>query len=156
MSRPQYARLACALLPLGAPALAQNQRSRECEALQTFFDRLVSERHRQLFRGLNTVAQWEPRKRDIRASLERMLWFDLPWTPTAPPAQITHRAGFGDYLLENLVVETAPGLFLTAKLYLPRAGKPPTRWCFTSARMPARASVRVMATGLPATALPRW
>jgi hypothetical protein len=56
----------------------------------------VAERHRQLFQGLNTVAQWEPRKRDIRASLERMLCFDLPWPPTPSPAQITHRAGFGD------------------------------------------------------------
>lgn len=93
----------------------------EFEALQAHFERVVTERHRQLFEGMTTAAHWEARKTKARAELIRMLWHDLKLPDTAPKATITHRQEYAAYALENVVLETAPRLFLTANLYLPRA-----------------------------------
>jgi cephalosporin-C deacetylase-like acetyl esterase len=97
----------------------------EYEALHAHFARRTAERHRRLFEGVQTVAQWEQRQRLTRSHLGKMLWGDMRW-PAAPPAvKITHTAEFAKYRLENLVIETAPEVFLTANLYLPRGGTGP-------------------------------
>lgn len=121
------AALALALLVLHAPAQAQPhaRQNAEFEALQSYFERIVSRRHEQLFQGLTHADQWPARRDEIRARLTKMLWHDLPWPGTPPPATITHRTEYDDYTVENLVLETAPKLFLTANLYLPRAASGP-------------------------------
>ena len=54
-----------------------------------------------------------------------MLWHDMRLPDTPPPATVTHREQHPGYTIENLVLETAPKVFLTANLYLPRAGPRP-------------------------------
>ena len=97
----------------------------EYEALQSHFERVVSRRSDNLFSGIASVPQWEKRKSAARAELIRMLWHNLK-LPDAPPATtITHREERADYTVENLVIETAPKLYLTANLYLPKSGAKP-------------------------------
>jgi cephalosporin-C deacetylase-like acetyl esterase len=108
-----------------APAPAQARQNAEFEALQAHFERVVARRHDQLFHGLANPSQWPARRDQIRASLVKMLWHDLPWPDAPPPATIAHRTQYDNYSVENLVLETAPGLFLTANLYLPRSPAAP-------------------------------
>lgn len=120
--------LGAAMLSLLSTAAAQNRdnaQNAEFEALQAHFDRAVTQRHEQLFHGIATVEQWERRKLETRAALTKMLWHDLRWPDGPPAAEVTHRVERPDYVIENLVIETAPKLFLTANLYLPRAGRKP-------------------------------
>ena len=117
-----FALAAFAALSFGVPAAAQN---REFEALREHFERVVSQRFERLFDGVATTAQWEERKRRTRAELRKMLWQDLRLPDGAPPATVTHRAEHSRYTIENIVLETAPKLFLTANLYLPRSGAKP-------------------------------
>jgi cephalosporin-C deacetylase-like acetyl esterase len=120
--------LGAAILSLLSTAAAQNRdnaQNAEFEALQAHFDRAVTQRHEQLFHGIATVEQWERRKPETRAALTKMLWHDLRWPDGPPAAEVTHRVERPDYVIENLVIETAPKLFLTANLYLPRAGRKP-------------------------------
>ncbi len=117
-----YVLAAVALLGTPSRAAAQN---REFEALQAHFERVVGQRSDRLFSGITTVEQWEQRKRKTRAALTKMLWHDLRWPDTPPPATMTHREELPGYTIENIVIETAPKLFLTANLYLPRAGRKP-------------------------------
>ena len=104
-----------------APAPSQARQNAEFEALQAHFEQVVARRHDQLFHGLTNPSQWPARRDEIRASLVKMLWHDLPWPAAPPPATTTHRTQYDNYSVENLVLETAPGLFLTANLYLPRS-----------------------------------
>lgn len=97
----------------------------EFEAVHAHFERIAAKRHGELFSGITSVEQWEKRKAETRRALERMLWHDMSWPRTPPPARMTHRQEFSEYRLENLVIETAPKIFLTANLYLPRAGNGP-------------------------------
>jgi cephalosporin-C deacetylase-like acetyl esterase len=104
------------------PRPAQNQ---EYEALQAHFEKVVGRRSEQLFAGITTVAQWEERKKQSRAALAKMLWHDLRLPDSPPPATVTHTEQRETYTLENVVIETAPKLFLTANLYLPKSGSKP-------------------------------
>jgi cephalosporin-C deacetylase-like acetyl esterase len=110
------------LAPAAAPQPAPTP---EFNALQAHFEKVVSRRHDQLFNGITTVAQWEQRKVQTRQALEKMLWHDMRWPQAPPPATITHTEQRPNYRIENLVIETAPKIFLTANLYLPREAKPP-------------------------------
>jgi len=118
------------LLAASSPFTAQTPArapapNRELEALQAHFERVVGRRSEQLFSGITTVEQWEQRKQKTRAALTKMLWHDLRWPTTPPRATMTHREERPGYTIENLVIETAPKLFLTANLYLPRTGRQP-------------------------------
>jgi hypothetical protein len=104
------------------PRPAQNQ---EYEALQAHFEKVVGRRSEQLFAGITTVTQWEERKKQSRAALAKMLWHDLRLPDSPPPATVTHTEQRETYTLENVVIETAPKLFLTANLYLPKSGSKP-------------------------------
>jgi len=122
----QHLRL-CALLgvsvlggPLSLPA--QNQ---EFQALQAHFEHVVTARFDTLFSGINSASQWEEREQRTRAALARMLWHGRAWPSEPPRATVTARVERRDYTIENLVIETAPHLYLTANLYLPRAGRRP-------------------------------
>jgi cephalosporin-C deacetylase-like acetyl esterase len=99
--------------------------NREFEALQAHFERVVAKRFDQLFDGVTTTGQWEDRKEKTRTALRKMLWHDMRLSDGAPPATVTHREEHPTYTIENIVLETAPKVFLTANLYLPRSGAKP-------------------------------
>jgi cephalosporin-C deacetylase-like acetyl esterase len=105
-----------------APAAAPN---RELEALQRHFEQTIQARFDNLFTGINTVKDWEERKKKTRMALEKMLWGERRWPAEPPPARITRREEQRDYVIENIVLETAPDLYATANLYLPRSGRAP-------------------------------
>jgi cephalosporin-C deacetylase-like acetyl esterase len=122
--------IALLLMSIAAPAYSQNAPrppapNKELEALQAHFERVVTRRASELFQGITTVPQWESRKKQRRAALERMLWHDMRWPDAPPAAVITHREERSGYTIENLVLETAPKVFLTANLYLPKTGSKP-------------------------------
>ena len=110
------------LLSGASPSAGQTP---EFQALQAHLERKVTARFDALFHGIATVPQWEERKRQTRAALEKMLWNDLRWPALPPPASITGRDERREYTIENLVLETLPGLHSTANLYLPRSGRSP-------------------------------
>jgi cephalosporin-C deacetylase-like acetyl esterase len=97
----------------------------EYEALQAHFDRVAASRHEHLFDGIDSVAKWEKRKPQARAELIRMLWHDLKLPDTPPKATITHREERAAYTIENIVLESLPGVFSTSNLYIPRDGAKP-------------------------------
>jgi cephalosporin-C deacetylase-like acetyl esterase len=111
--------------PSGATAQNSPPRNKELEALQAHFELVIGRRHERLFDSITTVEQWERRKQQARGALTRMLWHDMPWPDGPPPATITHREQRPGYTIENLVIEAAPKVFLTANLYLPRTGTGP-------------------------------
>jgi len=124
-------RLTIALCTLAAASTAPHAQgtppapNKELEALQAHFETVIGRRHDQLFKGITTVAAWEQERKRLRTALARMLWNDMPW-PDAPPAvTVTDRREHEQYTIENLVLETAPGVYLTANLYLPRNGPKP-------------------------------
>jgi cephalosporin-C deacetylase-like acetyl esterase len=103
----------------------QPQQTAEFELLQSHFERAVSQRHEHLFDGVSTVARWETRKAGTRRTLEKMLWHDMQWPAAAPRVTVTRAEDRDGYRIENLVIETAPKVYLTANLYLPRKGSGP-------------------------------
>jgi cephalosporin-C deacetylase-like acetyl esterase len=99
--------------------------NKELEALQAHFETVIARRHDQLFSGVTTVQQWEARRKQSRAALAKMLWHDMRWPDAPPPATVTDRQDHPGYTIENVVLETAPQVYLTANLYLPRSGTGP-------------------------------
>jgi hypothetical protein len=97
----------------------------EFEALQAHFERVVGRRTDQVFAGITSVAQWEPRKQKTRAALTKMLWHDLRLPDAPPKVTVTHTEQRPGYTIENLIIETAPKIFLTANLYIPTSGQKP-------------------------------
>ncbi len=125
ISRWVVAALCLLNAPSGATAQGSPPRNKELEALQAHFELVIGRRHEQLFNSITTVEQWERRKQQARGALTRMLWHDMRWPDGPPPATVTHREQHPAYTIENLVLETAPKVFLTANLYLPRSGTRP-------------------------------
>lgn len=101
---------------------AQNE---NLTSLQSHFERVVGARFDTLFSRVGNINQWETRKETSRQALCRMLWHDRRWPNSPPPARITRRVERPEYTLECLVFETAPDLYATANLYLPRTGRKP-------------------------------
>jgi cephalosporin-C deacetylase-like acetyl esterase len=54
-----------------------------------------------------------------------MLWHNRRWPAGPPPATIVRREERTGYIVEAIVLQTAPGLYLTTNLYLPRSGQKP-------------------------------
>ena len=110
----------CVAAALGVAALvshpsAQNKvppPNRELETLHAHFETVVARRHDQLFKEIATAGDWEPRKQALRASLAKMLWHDMRWPDAPPRAEVTGRHEYAEYTVENLVIETAPKLYL--------------------------------------------
>lgn len=101
---------------------AQNE---QFQALQSHFERVISARFDTLFSGIRNVEQWEERKERTRRALTRMLWHDRRWPDGPPRTTIVRREERSGYTLECLILETAPHLYSTANLYLPRTGQKP-------------------------------
>jgi cephalosporin-C deacetylase-like acetyl esterase len=117
-----FAWLGLSLQFMPDPLIAQNQ---EFQALQAHFERVISARHQNLFNGITNVSKWEERQQTTRSDLTHMLWHDRRWPDSPPPTSITGRVERPDYTIENLVLETAPNLYSTANLYIPRTGSKP-------------------------------
>lgn len=103
---------------------AQPTPNEEFQALQAHFDRVIGARFTNLFAGVKTTEQWERRKEKSRAELRKMLWNDRRLS-SVPPATIVSREQRSEYVIENIVLQTAPGIYLTANLYLPKRGPKP-------------------------------
>src|SRR5262245_28256616 len=84
------------LLMLGAGSrfIAQTARptvqNQESEALQAHFERVIGRRSDQLINGINSIGQWEQRKKETRAALAKMLWHDLRLPDSPPRVTLTH------------------------------------------------------------------
>ena len=95
------------------------------DAIQRHFETVVKERFAGAFEGIDNVAEWEKERAVIKARLLKVLGHDRPWPLQPPEVRITGRVERADYVLECLVLETAPGLYITANFYIPRRGKSP-------------------------------
>jgi cephalosporin-C deacetylase-like acetyl esterase len=102
-----------------------NAQSKNFEVLQSHFERVITARFDTLFDRIENIEQWEAQKEKTRQALCRMLWHDRRWPDSPPLARITRRLERPGYTLECLVLETAPDLYATANLYLPRNGRKP-------------------------------
>ena len=105
-----------------SPVEAQND---NIKALQTHFERVITARFDNLFSRIENAKQWEARKEQIREALYKMLWHDRHWPDSPPSVRITRKVKRSDYTIECLVLETAPNIYSTANLYLPRGGTKP-------------------------------
>lgn len=111
----------CCLSTL-TPVKAQNN---NFNTLQTHFEKVINTRFDNLFSRIENVKQWEARKEKIRGELYKMLWHNLRWPDSPPNVRITRKVKRPDYTIECLVLETAPNIYSTANLYLPRGGTKP-------------------------------
>jgi cephalosporin-C deacetylase-like acetyl esterase len=109
--------VACAAAQTPAP-------SPEWIALQNHFERVSQARFDRLFSAYRRLEDWQAARLRLRASLERMLWHERTWPSAPPPTRVTGRLELAGYTVENLTLETAPGLYLTANLYLPKTPGP--------------------------------
>lgn len=112
-------------LSAGVTLRAQQAPNAEMQALQAHFEKVARARFDTMFTGVKTVQQWEARKKEYRDQLYRMLWHEMEWPDRPPPVQVTHTSGNDKFTVENLVIETMPGIFSTCNLYIPRKGTRP-------------------------------
>ncbi len=108
--------LVCSLWPAG-PLPAWNE---HYDALQRHFETVVNERFARAFEGVDNVAGWEKERAVIKGKLLKMLGHHRTWPVQPPDVRITSRVQRADYVLECMVLETAPGLYITANFYIPR------------------------------------
>ncbi|NQT53791.1 acetylxylan esterase, partial [bacterium] len=81
--------------------------------------------HTRRFRVPSSRAQWEKRRADVGQRLKHALGLD-PWPEKAPlNARVTGRTERDAYTIENVVFESQPKFFVTANVYVPKAGKRP-------------------------------
>lgn len=67
----------------------------------------------------NDVASWEQRKQDLRACMRETLGLaKLPPAPATKPI-ITERRKMNGYTVENIALETLPGVFVSGSIYRP-------------------------------------
>lgn len=104
---------------------AQSRPNAELQVLQSHFAKVAAARFDTMFAGIETVEQWEVRRAEYRSQLLRMLFHEQQWSSAPPPVRITNTVEHKDYTMECLVVETAPDLYATCNLYLPRKGEKP-------------------------------
>lgn len=81
---------------------------------------------RARFAAVKTKADVEALQKSLRETFLTLL-DGLPQPKNAPKATVTGTIDGGDYVIEKLVIENAPGYFMTALLYKPKkiAGKLP-------------------------------
>ncbi len=110
------------LLPT-ADAYAWNE---HYTALQEHMVRATAGRTEQVLDGLTSLESWQGQRQQIKAKLEHAFGFDREWPAQPPAAKISGTIERDKFTVENLVIETAPGVYVTANLYLPAssANKP--------------------------------
>ncbi|WP_234736454.1 alpha/beta hydrolase family protein [Tellurirhabdus bombi] len=71
------------------------------------------------------AASWEKRKTELKSCMRNALKFDqLPAQPNSKPI-ITNKRIMDGYTVENVAIETLPGLYATGSLYRPLKAKGP-------------------------------
>lgn len=124
MNRPLHVHALVALCLLASASRVQAQNV-EFQALQSHFERVIDRRFTTLFSPIGSVEQWQERRERTKLALARMLWHDRRWPEDPPRATIVGRVQHANYIVESLVLETAPHIYSTANLYLPRTGRKP-------------------------------
>ncbi len=117
-----------ALVSAGLLMIAVSSKARENEnlqALQAHFEQVTQARFDTVFSSVGNLEQWGRRKAALRNALAKMLWNDRGREEMPPAARITHRVEAAGYRLECIVLETAPGIYSTSNLYLPKTGNEP-------------------------------
>jgi cephalosporin-C deacetylase-like acetyl esterase len=118
--------IAALLSMLAAVSLpAQNRPNAEFQALQNHFANVAAARFDTMFSGIETVEQWETRRKQYRLQLQKMLFHERQWSDVPPPVRITNTVEHRDFTMQCLVVETDPDLYATCNLYLPSRGRKP-------------------------------
>ena len=79
---------------------------------------MIKRRHDRLFSGISTVRQWEQRKQRAAAPADALARHALAGPSTTSNGH--EQTGLRSLHSRNLVLETVPGVFLTANLCLPR------------------------------------
>ena len=88
-------------------------------------ERMTREIEENNLADINTIEDWTARRPELHRQLQEMLGLS-PWpekTPLNP--RIMKVVEHDDFLVENLVFESRPGLYVTANLYRPREQKGP-------------------------------
>ncbi len=76
-----------------------------------------------LWASYKTLQQWEKRKSDLRKCILATLGLDkLPVAPGSKPI-ITNKRRLNGYSVENIAIETLPGLFVCGSIYRPLKSK---------------------------------
>ena len=79
----------------------------------------------QLLASYPTIQQWESRKADLRKCfLEQLRLSPFPKKTALNPI-FTPKRAYDGYTIENVAIETLPGVFLCGSLYRPAKGKGP-------------------------------
>lgn len=94
-------------------------------ALQRHMERATATRTEQAFAGLDSPQDWWERRAKIKAHLEYVMGYDRIWPEKPPQVKITNTIRRPEFTVECVVAETAPGIYITANLYLPAGGEKP-------------------------------
>jgi cephalosporin-C deacetylase-like acetyl esterase len=128
MLRASHAFSLIVILMLGSttshsPVQSQNEeRSRE-------FYQFLKERgaaiDRQTLSNIRDLSQWNSERGQLRQRLQYMLGLDPLPLRTALHATITNVIERPDIRIENVILQSRPGLYVTGNFYLPKKGKRP-------------------------------
>jgi cephalosporin-C deacetylase-like acetyl esterase len=117
-------RIAIVLTLAGTPAVCQTAGS---GSLHDYLTRTALEQlaeRRQTVARITTRASFEPRRKQFRKDLLRMIG-GLPKDRTPLNVRVTGTLERDGYRVEKLIFGSQPGVFVTANLYIPTMGKPP-------------------------------
>jgi dienelactone hydrolase len=81
--------------------------------------RKLEAKRRDQFAGVKTKAELDALQKSLREKFLRLL-DGLPESKGAPKATVTGTIDGGDYTVDKLILENAPGYFMTALLYKPK------------------------------------
>ncbi|MBW7997859.1 MAG: hypothetical protein FVQ81_15080 [Candidatus Glassbacteria bacterium] len=113
---------AALMLSTAVPVEAWNE---HYTALQHHMERATAARTQDALAGLSSLESWEKTRKEIQAKLEHVMGFDRTWPAEPPPVTVTNTINREQFTVECLVAETAPGVYVTANLYLPVSGQKP-------------------------------
>lgn len=91
--------------------------------IEKYFRAKVKEIADDPLKGISTKAEWEKRRPELRRQLLAMMGLDPLPERTKLNATITGTVEGEGFVVEKLVFESRPGLFVTANVYSPKAGK---------------------------------
>jgi hypothetical protein len=106
-------------IPAGTPPAGRMLRE---YLTRTALEQLAT--RRQTMAQITSRAALEARRKRFRDDLLRMIG-GLPAVRTPLNVRITGTLDRSDYRVEKLILESQPGVFVTANLYIPKTGTPP-------------------------------
>ena len=118
---PPIDRLAAGLRELSPRVLPEAQQKQAPSMVRRDLDRRLNQanlRSSETWRAVKTLRQWE-QFRDARLAALRASLGDYPKPPGKLDARVTGKIAGDGYRIRNMVVQSRPGLWITANLYLP-------------------------------------